>query len=71
MPRGTPISFEEAAGLATAGSIEAFQAGRIGYEPGECGWYKKNFVEWITSLGYHIEITGDEFEAYAMTDKLA
>jgi hypothetical protein len=34
-------------------------------------WYLKNFVEWISTLGYHIEITGDEFEAAAMPSQFA
>ena len=71
MPQGKPISFEKAANLVCDKFMEAFDARRIGIEPGECIWYYQNFVEWISSLGYHIEISGDEFEAVAMTDQLS
>lgn len=57
--------------MASQKSSEAFDAHRLGYEPGECNWYFKNFVEWISSLGYHIELTGDEFEPYIKADKTA
>ena len=71
MPSGKPISFEQAVNLTCDKFYEPFGARRIGKEPGECNWYYKNFVAWISSLGYQIEITGDEFESAAMTDRLA
>jgi hypothetical protein len=71
MPIKNPVSFETAVNLACDKWNDAISAGRIGYEPGECNWYYKNFVEWISELGFHIELTGDEFEGYAMSDKVA
>jgi hypothetical protein len=64
MPKKEPISFESAALMASDKSSEAFDVHRMGYEPGGCNWYFNSFVEWISSLGYHIELTGDEFEPY-------
>jgi hypothetical protein len=57
--------------MASGKHFEAFDAHRMGYQPGECNWYFKNFVEWVSSLGYHIELTGDEFELYLGDDKAA
>jgi hypothetical protein len=71
MPAKEPISFESAALMASNKSSEAFDAHRMGHEPGECNWYFDHFVEWISSLGYHIELTGDEFELYLRAEKTA
>jgi hypothetical protein len=69
MPQKEPIPFESAVRLASGKHFEAFEANRMGYKPGECNWFFKYFVEWISSLGYHIELTGDEFEPYLKADK--
>lgn len=66
-----PISFELAAKLAGKRFFEASRAHRFGYEQGECHWYFNNFVEWISEQGYHIDLTGDEFEPYLTTNKLS
>lgn len=71
MPPKQPISFEAAALLASKKFSEAAREHRMGYALGECHWYYKNFVTWISNLGYHIELTGDEFEPYLMIDKTA
>jgi hypothetical protein len=71
MPEKEPISFESAALMLSNKATEAFKAHRLGYLPGEYNWYFKNFVEWISSLGYHIELTGDEFAPYLKADKAA
>jgi hypothetical protein len=44
---------------------------RNGFKPGECHWYFDHFVEWVSSLGYQIELAGDEFEPYPVADKVA
>lgn len=71
MPIQKPISFEEAAGLTHAAFLKAFTSRRIGHASGQTHWYFKNFVQWISDQGYHIELTGDEFEGYVLSDKVA
>jgi hypothetical protein len=71
MPCKQPISFQEAANLASAAKHKAVVAKKFGYKPGECFWFYRNFVQWISDQGYHIELTGDEFEAYALSDKVS
>ncbi len=61
-----PIKFIDAAVMAQKKFHEALDARRIGYAPGQCNWYARNFTEWISSLGYHIELTGDEFELHTV-----
>lgn len=60
-----PIAFSEAARLAHEKFEEALNARQIGYEPGQCNWYARHFIDWISSLGYHIDLNGDEFELYS------
>lgn len=67
MPPKQPISFSDAIHLVAEKQIEALKAGRGGPEHGHLSWYTNNFVEWISELGYHIELTGDEFESRAMS----
>ncbi len=58
MPKKTPIRFEEAVRkLDGELNIE-----NIGHEPGQYQWLLKNFVSWISDKGFHIELTGDEFD---------
>ena len=57
-----PISFGDAIRLAH----EGFFSSKIGHARGESHWYIDNFVEWISELGFHIELTGDEFDAYVL-----
>ena len=71
MPRQQPISFEDAIRLVIDKHTEAFDMKRFGDAPGHYGWYSNHFVEWISSLGYHIDLTGDEFESYTLSDKFA
>ena len=58
MPKQKPISFDDAIRMVKQVYFEA----EIGHKPGQCTWFFANFVEWITSQGFHIELTGDEFE---------
>ena len=62
MPKKSPISFELAMLKLIEKRREKFDAGHFGDEPGRYGWYCHNFVDWISSQGLHIELTGDEFE---------
>ena len=70
MAKKTPITFEQAARMAWRKHSEAIDENRFGSEPGQCFWYTESFVQWISELGYHIELSGDEFEPYLMSDKL-
>ncbi len=67
MPRQAPLSFDAAVNLTFEKQMEAFTSGQVGKEPGQFSWYFGHFVEWISSLGYHIELSGDEFETCAAT----
>src|SRR5690349_10073878 len=62
MERKTPISFERASRMTEEKYLEAIDNWRFGRRPGECRWYLDNFIEWIADQGFHIELTGDEFE---------
>jgi hypothetical protein len=67
MPKKNPITFADAVRLAGQKQIEA----EIGHEKGQYFWYAAHFVDWISSLGYHIELSGDEFEPYVVSNKVA
>lgn len=71
MPKKTPVLFEDAVRMMFDKQGEAFKAGNFGYKRGHYHWYSVCFVGWISSLGYHIELTGEEFESYVLTDKVA
>ena len=58
MPKKRSIQFDEAIRMAE----KNFFSSKIGHRRGETFWYMQNFVEWISELGFHIELTGDEFE---------
>jgi len=58
MKKKWPITFELAVRLAS----EKYNKSEFGSKPGQKFWYSDNFVEFISELGYHIELTGDEFE---------
>jgi hypothetical protein len=71
MPLKEPISFQDAAVLADRATHDAISARRFGYQPGESNWFYHNFVQWISEQGYHIELTGDEFESHVLSDKVS
>jgi hypothetical protein len=58
MEQKKPMAFANAVNRAKKQWWEKFGSG--------CGddadWIYDNFVEWISDQGYHIELTGDEFE---------
>lgn len=60
MPKKKSISYEEAIRLFSDRQREAFDAGDYGSKPGQCGWYTRNFISYVSELGYHIELEGDE-----------
>ena len=64
MPSKNPISFDDAARLLDLKLEECFQAGKYRNGPDEYQWYAQNFVSWISEQGFHIELTGDEFDLY-------
>lgn len=70
MEKKQSIELLQAAHLAEEKFEEARKEGRFGHKPGECFWYLDHFVEWISGLGYHIELTGDEFEPYQMSSQI-
>lgn len=59
MPKKTPVSFLNAVRVA---GQEYFQSDKVGDARFETEWLLSHFVEWISELGFHIELTGDEFE---------
>ncbi len=63
MNRGTPISFHQALNMASDAHIQAFDSGRSGHEKGESIWHYSHFLEFISEQGFHIELTGDEFDS--------
>jgi len=71
MPKKTPLGFESAIRMARAQLTDALEARRHGHAPGDYDWYLENFVDWISSLGFHIELTGDEFDGHTPQYKLS
>jgi hypothetical protein len=71
MPKKASISLQGAADLLNEIQKPQFHAANFGSAPGQYNWYAENFVEWISSLGYHIELTGDEFEATVAQEHVA
>lgn len=65
MDRKKPISFHEALNLASDAHIKASQEGRTGHQRGESAWHFLHLLDYISELGFHIELTGDEFESPA------
>lgn len=71
MPPKKSISFNDAARMLDIKLFECFKAGEYGNKRGQYHWYTQNFVPWISEQGFHIELTGDEFDLYAMTSVLS
>lgn len=61
MPRKTPMTYEQAATMVGERFLLEISKGNIGGEKGQSHWFHRNFVEFISAEGYHIELTGDEF----------
>lgn len=62
MPKKNPISYEQAINLIADKKNEAFIHKDYGTKPGQYFWYSENFVAYISDLGFHIELSGDEIE---------
>jgi hypothetical protein len=60
MPKKTPVLFEEIIKM----THEKINDADLGLEPGQMQWIEKNFVQWVSDMGYHIEFTGDEFDVH-------
>jgi hypothetical protein len=58
MENKMPITFENAVRIAS----EKYFNSDFGTKRGQSFWFTENFVKYISELGYHIELTGDEFE---------
>ena len=67
MPKKRPISLDDAVRMAGRKYVDTKE---IGHARGENHWYFDCFVEWISEIGYHIELTGDEFDAPVLSDKV-
>src|SRR6185312_8359651 len=70
MPKKNDLSFDQAIRMISVKLGESFDARQFGYLPGQYNWYLSHFAEWISEQGYHIELTGDEFESYALSDNV-
>lgn len=60
MPKQLAISYEEAVTIVTERFETALVNNQIGGEREQSHWFHRNFVEFISGLGYHIELSGDE-----------
>ncbi len=69
MPTRNPISFEQAISLIGSKMESASQIRNLGYKKGQYHWYIHNFVNVISDLGYHIVLSGEEFEITAGSPK--
>lgn len=70
MKKQRPIELESAVQLLMKYEHAARKAGRKGADPGHLCWYQYHFLEWLNGLGYHIELTGDEFESAVISELL-
>jgi hypothetical protein len=65
MQKKTPIIFDDAVRMAGRNFFDS----KAGHSRGESHWYLDNFVDWISEQGYHIDLTGDEFEPTQIQQK--
>ena len=63
-----PISLDAALKIVVEKKEEAFLAQEYGMKPGQYGWYIYNFVQYISSLGFHIELTCDELIPFGVPE---
>lgn len=63
MPKGKPISYEEACRMVQAEGHVQIKAGNNEAEVrGSSNWLTQHWVEWLSQKGFHIELTGEEFD---------
>jgi hypothetical protein len=67
MPKKKQLDFATAINLLCEKRRELFDAGQIGRGPGQYHWYTRNFVTFISELGFHIALTGDEFDPQVLS----
>lgn len=70
MPKKKDISFEEAIRIVSEKAEEAFFAKCFGPKTGSWHWFHDHFTTYISNLGYHIELTGDEFTLFTQENAL-
>jgi hypothetical protein len=68
MEAKVPISLDEAILIMQEHEEKARVAGQLGCESGQMIWFSFNFIEFISSQGYHIELNGDEFEIFGAAE---
>ncbi|PWU22696.1 MAG: hypothetical protein C5B49_00205 [Bdellovibrio sp.] len=68
MPKKSPITLDEAINIISDRKLEAFNANDFGMKPGQYHWYSYNFLSYISDLGHHIDLTGDEIESYPISE---
>jgi hypothetical protein len=64
MPCLRPLSYSDAMLMLNQRLCETWKNNDLGHSPGQSQWYWRNFVEFISAQGFHIELTGDEFELW-------
>ena len=65
MPKKQPISFDDATRMLDQKLEECTEAST------QYDWHAINFVTWISSQGFHIELTGDEFEVWSLQKEVS
>lgn len=65
MEKKKPTSLAQALSMASDASHAAAEQGLSGHEPHQSYWHYSHFLDFISGLGFHIELTGDEFESPA------
>lgn len=71
MPEKKPLTLNDATRLLHKALDKAFDAQQFHDQRDGYHWYYKHFISWISELGYHIELTGDEFEPLVISSKVS
>lgn len=71
MPQKKPITLKDGFHLLHQELDRTFDAKIFHDQPGGYQWYETHFVEWLSEIGYHIELTGDEFEPLVLSSKIS
>jgi hypothetical protein len=70
MPKKSGISFAVAVNMTCDAFHQACNNRKSGQEPGHGAWFHRNFVRYISEKGFHIELTGDEFEVLTLSSRV-
>lgn len=65
MDRKKPISLHQALNMASDAHIKAVHENRFGHKKGQSGWHFSHLIDFISEQGFHIELSGDEFDSPA------